>query len=161
MATYWENSCSFGLRYVTWYKYLIVGLVFSHLGFWSGNLFLIAPFPDLCLLVPFSSLSQEQAIQFSEKSRNKSLIPFVVEYNASLPNIGLILNKYLDLLKKYVHEYRPILAFKDLYVVTVYTCLKIYLYKKHCLFLSTMLHSLACFIMWLLNMLQMHGFVYT
>ena len=37
----------------SWYKYLIVSLVFSHLGFWSGNLFLIAPFPDLCLLVPF------------------------------------------------------------------------------------------------------------
>ena len=36
-----------------WYKYLIVNLVFSHLDFWSGNLFLIAPFPDLCLLVPF------------------------------------------------------------------------------------------------------------
>ena len=53
MATYWENSCSFGLRYVSWYKCLVVGLVFSHLGFWSGNLFLIAPFPDLCLLVPF------------------------------------------------------------------------------------------------------------
>ena len=52
MATYWENSCSFGLRYVSWYKYLIVSLVFSHLGFWSGNLFQIAPFPDLCLLVP-------------------------------------------------------------------------------------------------------------
>ena len=33
--------------------YLIVTLVFSHLGFWSGNLFLIASFPDLCLLVPF------------------------------------------------------------------------------------------------------------
>ena len=48
-----ENSCSFGLRYVSWYKYLIVSLVFSHLGFWSGNLFLIAPFPDLCLLVLF------------------------------------------------------------------------------------------------------------
>ena len=56
MATYWENSCSFGLRYVSWYKYLIVSLVFSHLGFWSGNLFLIAPFPDLCLLVPFFNL---------------------------------------------------------------------------------------------------------
>ena len=56
MATYWENSCSFGLRYVSWYKYLIVSLVFSHLGFWSGNLFLIAPFPDLCLLVPFCTL---------------------------------------------------------------------------------------------------------
>ena len=54
MATYWENSCSFGLRYVLWYKYLIVSLVFSHLGFWSGNLFLIASFPDLCLLVPFN-----------------------------------------------------------------------------------------------------------
>ena len=37
----------------SWYKYLMVGLVFSHLGFWSGNLFLIASFPDLCLLVPF------------------------------------------------------------------------------------------------------------
>ena len=36
----------------SWYKYLIVNLVFSHLCFWSGNLFLIAPFPDLCLLVP-------------------------------------------------------------------------------------------------------------
>ena len=37
----------------SWYKYLIVSLVFSRLGFWSGRLFLIAPFPDLCLLVPF------------------------------------------------------------------------------------------------------------
>ena len=39
----------------SWYKYLILSLVFCHLGFWSGNLFLIAPFPDLCLLVPFSN----------------------------------------------------------------------------------------------------------
>ena len=52
MATYWENSCSFGLRFVLWYKYLSVSLFISHLGFWSGNLFLIAPFSDLCLLVP-------------------------------------------------------------------------------------------------------------
>ena len=37
----------------SWYKCLIVGLVFSHLGFWSGSLFLIAPFPDLCLFVLF------------------------------------------------------------------------------------------------------------
>ena len=57
MATYWENSCSFGLLYVSWYKCLIVSLVFSHLGFWSGNLFLNAPFPDLSLLVPFHSFS--------------------------------------------------------------------------------------------------------
>ena len=40
-------------------KYLIVSLVFSHLGFWSGNLFLIAPFPDLCLLVPFCKNYEE------------------------------------------------------------------------------------------------------
>ena len=66
-----------------------------------------------------SSLSQEQALQFSDKSRNKNLIPFVVEYNPSLSNIGLILNKYWDLLQishkdsvKYVHEYKPILTFK-------------------------------------------------
>ena len=37
-----------------------------------------------------------------------------------------------------------------------FTCI-----KKQCLFLSTMLHSLACFIMGLLNMLQIHGFEYT
>ena len=67
MATYWENSCSFGLRYVSWYKYLIVSLVFSHLGFWSGNLFLIAPFPDLCLLVPFFSLPE--IVQYGPSSR--------------------------------------------------------------------------------------------
>ena len=35
----------------------------------------------------------------------------------------------------------PTVLVKDLCVVTVDTCLKIYLYKKHCLFLSKMLHS--------------------
>ena len=69
MATYWENSCSFGLRYVSWYKYLIVSLVFSHLGFWSGNLFLIAPFPDLCLLVPYCTI---------RVAKTKALISFAV-----------------------------------------------------------------------------------
>ena len=39
----------------SWHKYLIVNLVFSHSGFWSGNLFLIAPFPDFCLLVLFKA----------------------------------------------------------------------------------------------------------
>ena len=41
----------------SWYKYLIVSLGFSHLGFWSGSLFLIAPFPDLCLLVLLSKFN--------------------------------------------------------------------------------------------------------
>ena len=67
MATYWENSCSFGLRYVSWYKYLIVSLVFSHLGFWSGNLFLIAPFPDLCLLVPINSKGTSTSTEIRQK----------------------------------------------------------------------------------------------
>ena len=49
----------------------------------------------------------------------KNIIVFVVEYNPSLPKIGLIINKYWDLLQlsqkdsvKNVHAYKPILAFK-------------------------------------------------
>ena len=41
----------------SWYNYLIVNLDFSQLRFWSVNLFLIAPFPERCLLVPFYILS--------------------------------------------------------------------------------------------------------
>ena len=72
MATYWENSCSFGSRYVSWYGYLTVSLGFSHLGFWSGNLFLIAPFPDLCLLVPFHCMWRKEAIP--EEFKDASII---------------------------------------------------------------------------------------
>ena len=37
----------------SWYKYLIVSCCFFPTSvFWSGNLFLIAPFPDLCLFIP-------------------------------------------------------------------------------------------------------------
>ena len=53
MATYWELAAHSAYEMFSWYKYLIVSLVFSHLGFWSGNLFLIAPFSDLWVLVPF------------------------------------------------------------------------------------------------------------
>ena len=53
-----KNSCSFGLRYVSWYKYLIVSLVFPTSVFGVGIFFLIAPFPDLCLLVPFHIISK-------------------------------------------------------------------------------------------------------
>ena len=75
MATYWENSCSFGLRYVSWYKCLIVSLAFSHLGFWSGNLFLVAPFPDLCLLVPFYKIGVHYDLQ------NSSMFSLEVNWN--------------------------------------------------------------------------------
>ena len=57
------NSCSRGLRMLycllvpfSQYKSLSVTLVFPHLGFWSGNFFLIAPFPDLCLLLHLFNL---------------------------------------------------------------------------------------------------------
>ena len=44
----------------SWYKYLIVSLVFSHPGFWSWNLFLIAPliFAYLYLLIHKYILNQ-------------------------------------------------------------------------------------------------------
>ena len=87
MATYWENSCSFGLRYVSWYKYLIVSLVFSHLGFWSGNLFLIAPFPDLCLLVPFYIDASKQNNLWVPKWTTQSGI---AEYCQELQKCGCI-----------------------------------------------------------------------
>ena len=60
----------------SWYRYLIVSLFFSHLGFWSGNLFLIAPFPDLCLLVPF-------CIDFPVKSCKITITLF----GSMLPNL--------------------------------------------------------------------------
>ena len=88
MATYWENSCSFGLRYVSWYKYMIVSLVFSHLGFWSGNLFLIAPFPDLCLLVPFHY--ENWPIQYTElfsAVKNENFIRKKDSFNIFAQNI--------------------------------------------------------------------------
>ena len=82
MATYWENSCSFGLRYVSWYKCLIVSLVFSHLGFWSGNLLLIAPFPDLYLLVPSFTSGGQISPQESESTNIGNMsIPFQVIYD--------------------------------------------------------------------------------
>ena len=79
MATYWENSCSFGLRYVSWYKCLIVSLVFSHLGFWSGNLFLIAPFPDFCLLVHFYSPGASVSA-FSSYIMSKTNCAIIIHY---------------------------------------------------------------------------------
>ena len=51
MATYWEKTAHSAYDMFSWYKYLCVNLVFCHLGFWSENLFLIAPFPRLCLLM--------------------------------------------------------------------------------------------------------------
>ena len=47
----WKIAAHSANEMFSWYKYLIVSLFFPTLVFWSGSLFLIAPFPDLCLLV--------------------------------------------------------------------------------------------------------------
>ena len=52
MAAYWEIAAHLAYDIFPWFKYLSVNLVFHTLGFWSGHFFLIAPFPDHCLLVP-------------------------------------------------------------------------------------------------------------
>ena len=48
-----ENSCSFGLRYVLFVLVQYCHFSCSHLEFWSGNSFVVAPFPDHCLPLPF------------------------------------------------------------------------------------------------------------
>ena len=48
------NSGSLGSRYVSKYSYLIVNIFVSHLSNFSVNFFLVAPFPDHYLLVPFN-----------------------------------------------------------------------------------------------------------
>ena len=54
MAAYCEIAAHSAYNMLSWHKYLIVNLVFSHFGFLSANFFLIAPFLDHCLLVPSS-----------------------------------------------------------------------------------------------------------
>ena len=44
-------------------------VVFPHLGFWSGNFFLIAPFPDHGLPVPFYILKQYTTDSMYERRR--------------------------------------------------------------------------------------------
>ena len=49
----------------------------SHLGFWSGDLFLIAPFPDLCLLVPFDVISLSHIKEISVLNRSRYSIVII------------------------------------------------------------------------------------
>ena len=54
MAAYLGIAAHFAYDMFSRYQYLSVILVFSPpIGLWNGNFFLIAPFPDHCLLVPF------------------------------------------------------------------------------------------------------------
>ena len=47
------------------YIHVHVCILFSLLVFWTGNFFLIAPFPDHCLLVPFLIIVLVPHCQFS------------------------------------------------------------------------------------------------
>ena len=76
MATYRENSSAYDM--FSWYKYLIVSLVFSRLVFWSGNLFLIAPFPDRCLPVPFCLPNRNKTPWVHPRSEHWHLIDYVI-----------------------------------------------------------------------------------
>ena len=70
-------------------------------------------FYDVC------KLSQSEALVPSSKDNSSDIIPFVIEYNLSLPNIGYIINRYWDLLQlssnssvKELHKYKPVMAYK-------------------------------------------------
>ena len=59
MSIHWKTAAHSAYDIFSWYKYLRFFFLFIylfiylfHLGFWSGNLILIAPFPDCFLLVP-------------------------------------------------------------------------------------------------------------
>ena len=56
MAAYWGKRQKADHSSYNVNKYLIVNLVFSHLGLWIRDFFLIASFPDHCLLVTFFNL---------------------------------------------------------------------------------------------------------
>ena len=57
MFAYLEITARLAYDMFSKYKYLIVKFSFSHLGFWSGNCFLIASFPDHWLLILFFYMS--------------------------------------------------------------------------------------------------------
>ena len=66
-----------------------------------GKYFQNRHYPDNVIKSDFqkvSTMTQEEAlVSSSEKNKQKNIIPFVVQYNTSLPNLGLTINKYWDL----------------------------------------------------------------
>ena len=84
------------------------------------NYFLERNYPSHIVDLAFqkaSSLSRDEALSETAK-RDAKMVPYVITYNPSLPNIGEIINKYWGLLAlsqkssvKYVFQHKPILAF--------------------------------------------------
>ena len=89
MATFWENKCSFGLRYVfmVQYKYPIGNLVFSHHGFWSGNLFLRL-FLVVAYLYLFILAASHLGLYCFSISHNKDMIRLINMLNVK-NNLGV------------------------------------------------------------------------
>ena len=73
-----------------------------------------------CAFDKVSSSSQDEALVNKHScAKNNTIIPYVIPYNTTLPNIGLTLNKYWNLLNlsekdsvKYLHNYKPVIAYK-------------------------------------------------
>ena len=55
---------------------------FSHFRFWSGNFFLVAPFPDHCLLLPCYAVKAKQT---GHIELNSSLVPY--HHNANFQDL--------------------------------------------------------------------------
>jgi hypothetical protein len=66
-----------------------------------------------------SCLTQDEALSTNNKTSDGSVIPFIVEYNSTLPYISNIIKNYWDLLQlsskcsvQKLHESKPLVAFK-------------------------------------------------
>ena len=89
-----------------------------------GKYFQIRHYPDNVIIKSdfqkVSTITQEEAlVSSSEKNKQKNIIRFVVQYNASLPNLGLTINKYWDLFNlsnkeslNFLHKHKPVVTYK-------------------------------------------------
>ena len=69
----------------SWYKYLIVYLVFFPPRFLELNVFLIAPFPDRCLLVPFHTSGYCAVMEASVANRPINWMTYMLLNENGLP----------------------------------------------------------------------------
>ena len=62
MAAYWEIAAHSAYDMFSKYKYLTINSVFSHLGVWFENFFLIVPFFEHCLLLHIYSFCRTSSL---------------------------------------------------------------------------------------------------
>ena len=90
---------------------LIVNLVFYHIGFWSGNLFLIAPFPDRCLPVPFCN-------KFSCLDKKGQVDTFILDFEKAFDTLPR------ELLKGKLFSYGIGIGGKTLEWINAFLCFR-------------------------------------